>query len=182
MDGRVSLALFLRYWKEGVMVLLVLTVVGFCRARDRAVGDRRVAQDRAHVADSTLKVIAQLKLRAETTYIHNTKRLVVHTARVDTLRQTVLQHLHDTTVVKEYVVATDSALKACSDVRQSCDERHRLDALEIAQWKTKAQTAPAAQPRQHWGLGSTLGPCLSFDGKAVHACPLSLNVGFTYRW
>jgi hypothetical protein len=59
------------------------------------------------------------------------------------MADTVLTHLTDTMLVKEFVRTADTTAKACrDDLPSSCAERHRLDALEIAQWKAKAQALP----------------------------------------
>jgi hypothetical protein len=179
----VSLAFLLRYWKFGVIAVLVVAVVGFCHARDNALAERGRAQERAHVADSTLKVIAAERKRVDTLWRHDSVRVTRYADRVIRMADTVLRHLTDTMLVKEFVRTADTTAKSCrDDLPSSCAERHRLDALEIAQWKAKAQAAPAVRPRQHWGLGTTLGPCVWYDRHTIRTCLLSLNVGFTYRW
>jgi hypothetical protein len=70
-EGSVTLALLLRYWKVGVIAVLVIAVVGFCHARDNALAERGAAQERAHVADSTLKVIAADRKRVDTLWRHD---------------------------------------------------------------------------------------------------------------
>lgn len=73
-------------------------------------------------------------------------------ARVDTLRDSILYQLHDTVAVIRYVARTDSALKACSDLSNSC-ERFRLHtdtlvrSLEIERTWWKAEYERQAKRR-----------------------------------
>ena len=120
-----TLALLLRYWKEAVIVALVLGLVAMCHARDRALIQRGEALQRAHVADSTLKAV--------------TPKL----ARVDTLRDTLLTHLTDTVLVKEYVTRTDSAIKACSDLLGDCTAFRAYATTTIQALRDKLSAQPA---------------------------------------
>ncbi len=153
------LALIARYWSTallaGVALALVVSIHS-CNAEHIATGR---ALERSRVADSALAELAKAKAKTDTVYRRDTLRLVQRIARVDTLRETVLHHLTDTLTVKEYVTATDSALKVCSAVRLDCDEYRRISTAELAELRVKLAAASSVSPRSclATGLWSALG-------------------------
>jgi hypothetical protein len=114
------MVLVIRYWRETLIAALVLVVVGLCAHERHALIQQGIAQERSRLADSTLRVVVPQRLVHDTAVVHDTVRVRSTIARVDTLRDTVLTHLTDTVLVKEYVTRTDSALHACTELLNDC--------------------------------------------------------------
>lgn len=138
-----TLALLLRYWKEAAIVGLVLGLVAMCHARDNALVQRGQALQRAHVADSTLRAVTPKLARVDTLLVRDTVRVPHLIAKVDTLRDTLLTHLTDTLLVKEYVTRTDSAINACSDLLGDCTAFRVYATTTIQALRDKLSAQPA---------------------------------------
>lgn len=85
--------------------------------------DARYAQAESARLQTTLDSLAKVQARVESVYVTRRDTVVRRITRVDSLTQTVTEWKHDTLRVVEYVTATDSALRACSALILSCDER-----------------------------------------------------------
>lgn len=136
------LPLLLRFWREAAIVVLALALIGSCHARDHRIAASAVAKEQSRQADSTLRVVTPRLARVDTLFVHDTVVVRPTLARIITLRDTVLQHLTDTVLVREYVTSSDSAAHACTDLLNDCAQ-FRIDATaSIAAWKAKALAAP----------------------------------------
>ena len=108
------------------VLLLAAGSVGLA-IHERAIG--RQLQRNADIM-SQAHVAAHAVAKAETVYVAKVDTFAVWRNRTTVLRDTVLAHLTDTVRVKEYVAASDSTIRACSDVILSCDTvRARYRAL-----------------------------------------------------
>ena len=101
--------------------------------------DARYAQAESARLQTTLDSLAKQGARVESVYVTRRDTVVRRITRVDSLTQTVTEWKHDTLRVVEYVTATDSALRACSALILSCDERHRVSLAQLAATERKAQ-------------------------------------------
>ena len=142
-----TFALLLRYWKPIAAGAVVLALVVGFELWKRNLQNRGVAQERGRVADSTLAVIAPQLAHVETVYVRDTVRVTRTLARLDTLRDTLLQHLTDTVRVREFITRADSAAAACRDLMSDCQAFRALTATKIAALESKLQTVPVAQAK-----------------------------------
>lgn len=131
-----------KYWREAVIVGLSLGLMVACVKRDHGLEAKGAAQERNRVADSTLKVVIPPLWKTDTVIVKDTVRLRVTLARLDTLRDTVLQHLTDTVLVKEYVTRADSAAQACTELAHDCEAFRAYATQTIAALQSKVNTAP----------------------------------------
>lgn len=145
------MVLALRFWREGALVLALLGLWGLWGARDRALVERGKALERYAVADSALRATAKQTARTDTLIVHDTKTVRQTIARVDTLRDTVLAHLTDTLVVKEFVTRADSALKACTELANDCATFRTLANQRFAAYEAKLAAQPAMVVRSCTG-------------------------------
>ncbi len=146
--GQLALKFLATHWKTSAVVALILTVGGGCAAlwvqRDHALIAKGAAEERARVADSTLKVITPRLARVDTLLVHDTVKVRLAVDRVVTIRDTVLHHLTDTLLVKEYVARTDTALHACSELLGDCATFRALATQKISALEAKLAAQPAA--------------------------------------
>ena len=142
-----ALLLAVRWWREAALLLLAGVLIASCHARDVALRDRGRAEERARVADSTLHAIRPLLARADTVLVHDTVRVRVAVDRVVTMTDTVLAHLTDTVLVKQYVQTADSAAKACSLLVTDC-ARYRGYAEQTIRALEAKLAAAAAVPKK----------------------------------
>lgn len=136
------LALGLKYWKAGIVALAILVTLGAIHARDVANVDRGKAIEQARVADSTLKAVKPQLTRTDTLVVHDTVRVRYAISLLDTLRDTLLTHLTDTVLVKEYVTRADSVAKACTELSNDCAAFRAYATQTIAALQSKANAAP----------------------------------------
>lgn len=141
-----TLALVLRYWRELTIGAAVVLLMAACHARDNALKATGIAVERARVADSTLAAVKPQLARAETLIVHDTKTVRVAVDRVVTLRDTVLEHLTDTLLVKTFVTRADSAAKACVELSNDCQAFRAFATQTIAALEAKVRVAPIATP------------------------------------
>ncbi len=142
--------LLLRYWREAALAVLIVAVMAACHARDNALKAEGIALERSRVADSTLKAIAPRLARVDTLIVRDTIRTRVAVDRVVTLRDTVLTHLTDTVLVKEFVTRADSAAKACVELSTDCQAFRALATQKIAALESKLSLVPPSR-RRPWG-------------------------------
>lgn len=147
------------YWREAAIGALAVTLVASCHARDVALQQRGRAEERARVADSTLKAVKPQLARAETTLVHDTVRVRVAVDRVITQTDTVLAHLTDTILVKSYVQTADSAAKACSLLVTDC-ARYRDYAEQTIRALEAKVAAANAMPKKSCTLPTVGGMLL----------------------
>ena len=95
-----------------------------------------------HALDS----LAKVAIVVDTEYVHDTVRLTHATTVYVTARDTLLLHLTDTIKVKEFVQASDSVVKACSMLQESCEARHTVDSATAAGWQRMYQAEKATKP------------------------------------
>lgn len=133
-----------------VLVVVLVAFLASFRAGDRhraGLDQRALAGQVYRVADSVSRSLAPKLARVDTLLVHDTVKVRVAIARVTTLRDTVLQNLHDTTVVKEYVARTDTALKACSELSNDCAQFRAFAIQKFAADSTKFTAFRASIPR-----------------------------------
>lgn len=103
----------------------VLAIVGFAlfiaigsyfAGRSRGKAEAALVQSQAHA--DTIKIAVT---KAETVFVSKVDTFTVWRTKTIALRDTLLRHVADTVLVKQYVAASDTALRACSDVIISCD-------------------------------------------------------------
>ena len=85
--------------------------------------ERGIGRDQQRAADQAeqVKVAAVGVAKAETVLVAKTDTFTRWQTRTVALHDTVLRHLTDTLLVKQYVATSDSTIRACSDVILSCD-------------------------------------------------------------
>ncbi len=142
--------LALKFWKEGVIALLVVVLMAACHARDNALKAEGIAVERYRVADSTLKVVTPKLAHVDTLLVHDTVKVRRLVTSVETLHDTVLAHLTDTVRVKEFITKADSAAKACVELSNDCQAFRAFATQKIAALESKLSVAPPTTSRR-WG-------------------------------
>lgn len=134
-----------------------------------AASDHQLATARAESARlrAALDSLATVQPRIDSVHTVRVDTVVRRIARVDTLTATVEVWKRDTLEVVRYVVATDSALRACSAVIVSCDDKVRVRDQRIAlldslnantESRLRAETARGRRDRIVFGaLGALAG-------------------------
>lgn len=138
-----TLALVLKYWKAGVVALALIVALTAWHQRDNALVARGKAIEQARVADSTLKAVKPQLARTDTLVVHDTVKVRYAISRLDTLRDTLLTHLTDTVLVKEYVTRADSVAKACTELSNDCAAFRAYASQTIAALQAKVKAQPA---------------------------------------
>jgi len=163
-----TLALLLRYWHFAALAALLAFGAFEWHEHNAAEVAKGVCQEKARVADSSKKAIETQLARVETTYVRDTIRLTKTLTRTTTLRDTLLVHLTDTLMVKQFIVQTDSTVKVCTEVASTCAEKLRLKDQEIGVLKTQLGSIPPTAVRHWYSDRFTLGPYAGLDshGKA----------------
>jgi hypothetical protein len=132
----------LKHWREDIIATLLVVVVVLFVQRDHRLIASGEAKERTRVADSTLAVVTPQRLKVDTLIVRDTVRVRGAIAATQAIHDTVLHHLTDTLLVKEYVAKTDTALAACSELSHDCAAFRASATQEIAAWKAKANAAP----------------------------------------
>lgn len=159
----------LKFWREGLIVLLLGVAALAYRSKLAAERERGRAEERSRVADSTLKAITPQLVRVDTQYVHDVKIQTRILATVDTLRDSLIAHIHDTAYVIRYIAGTDSAAKVCREVTNDCAEYKRLTTIQINALNAKLAAQPATLNTKHWYSDRiSIGPYAGIDvhGKA----------------
>lgn len=164
--------LLLKYWREALIVALVIALMAACHARDDRIAQRAVAQERARQADSVLTVVTPQLRHADTVLVHDTVRVRMAVDRVTMLHDTVLRHLTDTVLVKAYVTRADSAVQACTSLLNDCAAfrtyaTQRMQALEAK--AAAAGAVPAPSRTTPFVVGVLLGVAADYAAhKVIH--------------
>lgn len=161
------IALLLKFWQPS----LVAVALGFgaleWRAHNAAEVAKGRAEARAEQADSVLRAIAQQLPKKDTIFQRDTVRLLHLVSHTDTLRDTVLKHLTDTVIVKAYVQASDSTIRACTSVLHDCAAVQALLRQQVGALETKLAAVPVAQPRSCVNTGLVSGLLGALGGLGV---------------
>lgn len=99
-----------------VVLALLLAGASYIAGRSRGKAEAALVQSQAHAG--TIKIGVA---KAETVFVSKVDTFHIRRTKTLPVRDTLLKHLTDTVLVKQYVAATDTALRACSDVIISCD-------------------------------------------------------------
>jgi hypothetical protein len=163
-----SAALLLRYWKAGLIVLLAFACVAFAQQWHAATIAKGEAIERARTQDSVVAAQAKQLAHVDTLVVHDTVRLTRLIARTDTLRETLMQHLADTVLVKQFVTQAEAEQRACVDVKNDCAAFRLSAADEIATLRAQAHPAPIIvfqptlkQRAQYSGTGAAIGALIA---------------------
>lgn len=116
-------------------MLLVFAVLYGADQRARGAAEARHWKARA---DSLEARVA----RIDTVIVVQRDTFLVRRARVDTMTVTVESWKHDTVKVVEYVTAADSAIRACSALVLSCDQRDSVRVLQLEAWEGRWASRP----------------------------------------
>jgi hypothetical protein len=154
----------LKYWREFAIVAAIgvlLLAWQKHNADERALGALR---ERTRVADSTIAAHAKPLIIAETLLVHDTLKVKVAINHVTTFTDTVLRHLTDTVVVKEFVAKADSAAKVCTELANDCATFRREATATIDALRQKLAAEPGTIDRRRWYSDRfTLGPYAGVD-------------------
>lgn len=178
-----TFALVLKYWREIGIGLAAVLLFAACESRDNALKRAGAAEALTKtVRDSNRSNAKQIRV-VDTLVRHDTvvqRRLI---ARTDTLRDSVLLHLTDTVRVREFVVATDSLKRACSETTNDCARFRQLAEVRFNNYETEIAALKQGPKRQHFGLGCTAGggPVYELHDRRLVVGPGGV-CGFTYRW
>lgn len=135
--------------------MLGLSLLGTKCAYDHGQRQAGVWQERARVADSTLKILARNVKATDTVYRNDTVRLVRRVQVWDTVTR-VVAALPDTVrvpveTVRWIVAEADSTITACRSVVQTCEQRvaqrDSLNALLSQRLKIEQARRPAGWKR-----------------------------------
>ena len=143
--------LIAKYWQAGVVVAALGFGAVEWHAHNLAEQEKGAALVRNHSLDSTLKSIQAPLARTDTLLVRDTVKVRVAINHVTTMTDTVLRHLTDTVIVKQFVRVADSAAKACTELAHDCAEYRRLTDLKISALQSKLLIAPLMQSSHHWG-------------------------------
>lgn len=142
----------LRFWREGLLVAAVIGLVLLWRAHDRAVADKARSELLYARADSTIKANAGKLARVDTLLVRDTVRVRETVTRLTTLRDTVLRHLTDTLLIREYVTRTDSAAHACTELSNDCAAFRTFALQRFAQDSIKLLVQPHVTTKPRFGF------------------------------
>lgn len=142
--GGLALKYLIRYWQGAIIAVLFISGVAMFKARDRALVERGKAIEQARLADSVLAVTRVNLAHVDTFYRRDTLRFVTLKARVDTLRDTVLTHLTDTLLVKEFIAREDSTIHACTEALGDCAKFRTIAEQRFAAYEVKLRAVPIA--------------------------------------
>lgn len=133
------------------MAALALGLMAACHARDNALKAEGIAVERYRVADSTLRVVTPQLARVDTLLVRDTVTVRTAVNRVRTLRDTLLVHLTDTVLVKQFVTRADSAAAACVELVTDCSAFRAFATQKIAALESKLNVAPSMKKDRHLG-------------------------------
>ncbi len=143
-----------RYWREALIGALIVRIFAACVHRDHDLVAKGVAEEQGRQANAILGVTVPLRLKAETSLVHDIKvvsRVTVRHDTVDRWRSDTVFIAGDTApriaVPVSEVAKDDTTRKACSDLVVSCAAFREYATQEIAAWKSKAAIAPSIKQR-----------------------------------
>ncbi len=145
----IALTLLLKYWQTTLAGAAIIFGAVMWHEHNVAEVAKGVAVERTRVADSTLKAIKPQLARTDTLVVRDTVKVRIAVDRVITLRDTVLAHLTDTVLVKQFVTRADSAAKACVELSNDCQAFRTYATATIHALERKVATAPQATPQRH---------------------------------
>lgn len=144
----------LKFWKEGLLVLLALALFAMWRSRERGLVERGQAIERARVADSILAVVRPQLARADTAVTRGavTVTRYVDRWRVDTAwRQDTVRIPGDTAARIAVPVSTvarqDTTIRQCDLLAADCAAYRAFAIQTIAALESKLAAQPVAAPR-----------------------------------
>ncbi len=140
-------ALALKYWQTGLVGAAIVFGGIMWHEHNVAEVEKGQALERIRVADSTLKAIRPAMARVDTLLVHDTVKVRVAINHVVTMTDTVLRHLTDTVLVKQFVTRADSAAKVCSELSNDCQAFRALATQQIAALNVKLAAQPKATSR-----------------------------------
>lgn len=142
--GGLALQYLTKYWQAALIAVLLASGIAMFKARDRALVERGQAIEQARLADSVLTTTRASLARVDTLYRRDTLRFVTLRSRVDTLRDTVLTHLTDTLLVKEFIAREDSTIHACTEALGDCAKFRTIAEQRFAAYEVKLKAQPIA--------------------------------------
>ena len=103
----------------GVVAVVALLLMGQCERRSSA-GDVARAEERVRVAYADSLAKARAVVRADSVFVRDTVRLTKVATKYTMLRDSVLVRLTDTVLVRQTIIAADTAIRACREAVNSC--------------------------------------------------------------
>ena len=151
------MTLLLRYWREGLVAVLVALLVAACHDRDNAIRAEQRAEDDAASLSVRLRAYDSATAALRERLADQGARIVHDTVRIARWRtDTVQAWRHDTVTVagvpsvvvpQSEIAKADSGRQACFDLVDSCTafkrtatERFRADSLAILDLRTHPRT------------------------------------------
>jgi hypothetical protein len=147
----------LKNWRTSLLVVAGLVIVGQIAVWRHALIEEGKAIARVQQLDSLLAQNKTALARVDTLVVHDTLRVTATRLRVDSLRDTVLTHLTDTVLVKEFVARTDTALKTCTELSNDCAAFRRLAQQRFDAYEAKLKEQPVAVARSCIASNITTG-------------------------
>lgn len=163
--------LLLRYWREGLIAVLILAAIAYCHARDEAIADRAKAEVRTHTADSVLSVTRDSIMHLSAAVVHDTVTVSRLLARWDTVetpatRDTIYlasdsAHLHPLVPLPAAQVETmDTLVPACRALTRDCAAFRRVAQERFDAYELKIANTPHAtgswKEKVAWGIAGVL--------------------------
>ncbi len=167
----------------GLIAFVILLLVAYCQGErhTRADDATQHAEQRVRAADSVRVVAGTALARADTVFVHDTLRFTRTLPPLAAIHDSVLVHLTDTLLVKQFVERSDSTVRACLDVVNSCAAfRVKATAMlkaDTASIATRDSLLRLPKPREHFGVGLGFGYACNQKG-----CGPGLNVGLVWKW
>jgi hypothetical protein len=158
----------LKYWHWLAIAGLLAFGVTEWELHNAAKVREGIAIERARVADSTLRVLKPQLARTDTILVRDTVRLSTLVPRLQVIHDTLLQHLTDTVLVKQFIEKADSTVKACTDLMSSCAVFRQQATATIQALESKV--AAIQPPRSCVSTGAVwtvLGVGVGFVGAKV---------------
>lgn len=160
-------------------VALALVVGGAVALASYERGVGRAQQQQVDAAQAAH--VAQIAVvKAETVLVARVDTFTRWRTKLVPVRDMLLKHLTDTVLVKQYVRAADSTIRACSDVILSCDTvRARYRALVSKDSTLAAIAKPDNGFFSHWKKSVGGSIVYGLDDHKLHAGP---GFQFGYTW
>jgi len=130
------------HWQIALAALAITYGTVAWREHNKSEQARGMWAERYRVADSLYRDAAKRLAHTDTVLVQSIVRVPVEIERVRVLHDTVLAHLTDTVLVKQFITRTDSAIKACTELLGSCEAFRRDATATIAALKLKAEAKP----------------------------------------
>lgn len=105
-----------------IVAIVALLLMGQCERRSSA-GDVARAEERVRVAYTDSLAKARAVVRADSVFVKDTVRLTKVATKYTILRDSVLVRLTDTVLVRQTIIAADTAIRACREAIDSCTAR-----------------------------------------------------------